>query len=141
MVSRLQMVGDTGRGGRSRTQPGREAAGGAGKGIYLYPGSCQSISDKGTLAVQSTLQTCASQFPWGKVVVRNIPSFASGNSVWDDDAVIDPSPAFQLQFPSKLPAGWDFLGCILTTRDVRIADIIPTSLDLPFASPCYPSHR
>lgn len=27
------LVGDTGRGGRSRTQPGREAAGGAGEGI------------------------------------------------------------------------------------------------------------
>lgn len=113
-------------------------------GGHLHPGSCQLVSDEDILDMQSTLETCVSQFPWGRVVVRNIPSFASGNSVWDEE-VMDSSPAFQVQAPISFHVTcWlrgDFLGWISTAWDVRIADIIPPSLDLPFASPCYPSRR
>lgn len=70
-------------------------------------------------------------------MVRDIPSFASRNLAWDEGET-DSCPVFQLQWNFQVTSG-DFLGWILTARDVRIADIIPTSLDLPFASPRYPS--
>lgn len=48
------LVGDTGRGGRSRTQPGREAAGRTGEGIYTL-GAANPSQMKIILDIQSTL--------------------------------------------------------------------------------------